>query len=327
MPNIRLTLAYDGAAYCGWQVQPAARTVQGELQAAIEALTGERVNLLSAGRTDSGVHALGQVANFITAATIPAEKWRPALQGKLPRDIAILDSREVPAEFHATYSAVSKRYRYVIRLGVVDDPFVGQYAWRIGGDLDVGAMQAAARALLGTHDFRCFETEWPNKATSVRTIHDVGLASVARWPAWSPVQLLPLPCGARAGVRGETASTGGATGSASANPGATGSASTNLGAGSAGAHSELPAATFERGQSPWHPESFAEFLCFEIEANGFLYNMVRAIVGTLVNVGRGKWPVDSMARIIAARDRSAAGETAPAHGLYLVRVRYPGDDT
>jgi tRNA pseudouridine38-40 synthase len=285
MPNIRLTLAYDGTAFCGWQVQPDARTVQGVLQSAIESLTGERVNLLSAGRTDSGVHALGQVANFVTGSTIPAEKWRAALQGKLPADVVILDSREVPAEFHATYSAVRKRYRYLIRQSLIDDPFVGRYVWRIGGELDVDAMNAAARLLLGKHDFRCFETEWPNKATSVRTIQHAEWSQVERWPGWSTSGAL------------------GATGLASANQ-------------------ESPVLSNQHGQSPWHPPQ-PEFLSFEIEADGFLYNMVRAIVGTLVNVGRGKWPVDCVSEIIAGQDRSTAGETAPAHGLYLVRVNYP----
>ena len=228
MPNIRLTLAYDGTAFCGWQVQPDARTVHGVLLDAIESLTGERVNLLSAGRTDSGVHALGQVANFATGSTIPAEKWRAALQGKLPADVAILDSREVADDFHATYSAVSKRYRYLIRQSQVDDPFMGRYAWRIGGELDVDAMNAAARQLLGTHDFRCFETEWPNKATSVRTIQHAAWSRLERWPGWASGDV-------------------------------------------------------ERAAG-LNPAAHAEFLCFEIEADGFLYNMVRAIVGTLVNV-------------------------------------------
>ena len=265
MHNIRLTLAYDGAAFCGWQVQPNGRTVQAELQAAILALTGEQVSVLSAGRTDSGVHALGQVANFVTESTIPAEKWRPALQAKLPPDVAVLDSREVPQEFHATYSAVSKRYRYIIRLSRIEDPFVGRYAWRIGGPLDAAAMNDAAQRLLGQHDFRCFESEWPNKATSVRTILDAGFTPLDRWSGWSPCEL-------------------------------------------------------SIAKADHH-----EFLCFEIEADGFLYNMVRAIVGTLVKVGLGKWPPDCIPQIIAGQDRSAAGETAPAHGLYLVHVRYPGD--
>lgn len=273
MPNIRLTLAYDGTAFCGWQVQPNARTVQAELQSGIKALTGEDANILSAGRTDSGVHALGQVANFATGSTIPAEKWRAALQARLPPDLVVLDSRAVAPDFHATYSAVSKRYRYVIRRSPVEDPFVGRYAWRINGELDAAAMDTAARHLLGTHDFRCFESEWPNKATSVRTIRDVGFTSVARWPVWRPLELSQK----------------------------------------AAARSDQPADE--------------EFLCFEVEADGFLYNMVRAIIGTLVKVGRGKWPPDRVPQIIAGQDRSAAGETAPPHGLYLVRVRYPGDES
>lgn len=271
MPNIRLTLAYDGTAFRGWQRQPDERTVQRELLAAIGKLTGERVNLLSAGRTDAGVHALGQVASFTTASTIPAHKWRAALQGKLPPDIAVLDSRAVDDDFHATYSATSKRYRYVIRNSLLDDPFAGRYAWRIGGPLETSAMRQAAGALLGTHDFRCFETEWPNTASSVRTVFDVQLVRTPRWNVWSPRPL--------------------------------------------GAATADAAAADDRG----------EFLCLEIEADGFLYNMVRAIVGTLVNVGRGRWPVECVERIMAGGERSAAGETAPPHGLYLVRVRYPGD--
>ena len=264
MRNIRLTLAYDGSDFAGWQVQPDARTVQGELERAVAQLTGETVRVLSAGRTDSGVHALGQVASFRTESTIPADKWRPALQGVLPPDIAIRESTEVPLDFHATFSAVSKRYRYLLRTAVVDDPFLRRYAWRLNADLDVRAMAAAAQALHGTHDFRCFETEWPNKATSVRTVLDVDVRRLGRWNAWTPA---PLP-------------------DATASP------------------------------------DTGEFIAFEIEADGFLYNMVRAIVGTLVNVGRGKWPADALARAIESQDRAQAGETAPARALYLVQVQY-----
>ena len=264
MRNIRLTLAYDGGGYAGWQVQPAARTVQGELESAIEQLVGVRPRVLSAGRTDAGVHALGQVASFLTDSTIPGEKWRPALQGRLPPDIVVLDSADAPADFHATYSATSKRYRYVIFQSPVDDPFLRRYAWRLSGPLDVDAMAAAARSLVGTHDFRCFETEWPNKATSVRTVLDTQVRRFDHWSGWN-----------------------------SAPPAAPLSAL-----------DQLP------------------FIAFEIEADGFLYNMVRAIVGTLVNIGRGKWDAGMMAQIIAAGARPRAGETAPPQGLYLVRVSY-----
>jgi tRNA pseudouridine38-40 synthase len=264
MRNIRLTIAYDGGGFSGWQIQPERRTVQAVLETAIRELTGESVRVFSSGRTDAGVHALGQVANFRSRFNIPPEKWRPALQHRLPDDVIILESTAVDDEFHATYSTKQKRYRYVLRLGLVEDPFLRRYAWRINGPLDVAAMRTAAQALLGTHDFRCFETDWPNKATSVRTIFDVQLQALARWPGWDVT-----PVAAASGT-----------------------------------------------------DAAGEFLVFEISGDGFLYNMVRAIVGTLVNVGRGKWPVDSLARIIAGQDRSLAGETAPAHGLYLVSVTY-----
>jgi len=266
MRNIRLTLAYDGSPFAGWQVQPDARTVQGELEAAIQRLTGEDVRVLSAGRTDAGVHALGQVASFQTNSTIPGEKWRPALQGQLPPEIVIRHSEDVPPDFHATFSATSKRYRYVVFNSLIDDPFLRRYTWRLNAPLDVDAMSNAAASLLGTHDFRCFETEWPNKATSVRTVMDVRLQRVAAWSVWSGAPIADAEA----------------------------------------ASADLP------------------YLVFEIEADGFLYNMVRSIVGTLVNIGRGRWPIESMQQIIDAGDRSRAGETAPAQGLYLVCVKYNG---
>jgi tRNA pseudouridine38-40 synthase len=268
MRNIRLTLAYDGSPFAGWQMQPDARTVQGELESAITRLTGEQVRVLSAGRTDAGVHALGQVASFHTSSTIPGDKWRPALQGQLPPEIVVRRSEEVPLDFHATFSATSKRYRYVIFNALIDDPFLRRYAWRLNGALDLAAMSTAASVLLGTHDFRCFETEWPNKATSVRTVLDFRLQRIGQWMAWSGDPIA--------------------------------------------ASDTLPAA----GEAP--------FVIFEIEADGFLYNMVRSIVGTLVNIGRGRWPVDVMQQILESGDRRLAGETAPAHGLYLVRVHYDG---
>jgi tRNA pseudouridine38-40 synthase len=263
MPNIRLTLAYDGGGFAGWQVQPDRRTVQGVVETAVRELTGEDLRVLSAGRTDAGVHALGQVANFQTQSTIPPEKWRPALQARLPEDVVILASDEVAADFHATFSAKLKRYRYIIRESLVEDVLLRRYAWRLNTPLDAAAMLSSAMALLGTHDFRCFETDWPNKATSVRTIHDVVVRRCGEWPGWG-----------RASIAADNAIGG------------------------------------------------DEFIVFEIAGDGFLYNMVRAIVGTLVNVGRGKWPVDVMSRIIAGQDRTLAGETAPAHGLYLVSVHY-----
>jgi tRNA pseudouridine38-40 synthase len=264
--NIRLTLAYDGTRYAGWQIQPDQRSVQSTIEEAILELTGEQVSLLSAGRTDSGVHALGQVANFVTESSIPPEKWRPALQSKLPHDIVIRDADEVPLEFHATWAAKLKRYRYVILESRIDDPFLRPFVWRLNGPLDVAAMQAAADVLVGTHDFRSFESHWPNTDTSVRTIFEARLTRCASWDVWgtSPVS---------------------------------------------------QPATRQEGDG-------REFVVFEIVGDGFLYNMVRAIVGTLVNVGRGSWSVEEFTSAFRALDRGQAGETSPAQGLYLVSVTY-----
>jgi tRNA pseudouridine38-40 synthase len=261
--NIRLTLAYDGSNYAGWQIQPDQPTVQAALEQAIRELTGEKVSVLAAGRTDAGVHALGQIANFLTESAIPAGKWRPALQSKLPPDIVIRESDAVPLDFHATYAAKSKRYRYVIHNSRVDDPFLRRFAWRIGGRLDVDAMNAAAACLVGTHDFRSFESHWPNTATSVRTMTEARFFRTAGWSLWSP----------------------GPAVNAANDPG-------------------------------------ADFIAFEIVGDGFLYNMVRAIVGTLVNVGRGTWTVEEFQSAFAAQNRDQAGDTAPAQGLYLASVAY-----
>jgi len=270
--NIRLTLAYDGTEYCGWQVQSNGPTVQAKLEKAIEKLTGKHSAVYSAGRTDSGVHALGQVANFHTKATIPAENFRPALQSCLRNDIVILDSREVAAEFHATFWAKKKRYRYVIDNTPVSLPFLSRYSWQLRRRLDDRAMQEAASTLLGTHDFRSFETEWPNKATSVRTVMELEVTRRPLWQLWLPGSIPPPVEGVRS-------------------------------------------------MGTIDPRD-ASLICVEITADGFLYNMVRSIVGTLVNVGRGKWTAADVAAILAAQKRSNAGSTAPACGLFLVDVDY-----
>lgn len=261
MRNIRLTLAYDGTNYVGWQVQPNGPTVQAELERAIRKLTGETVRVLSAGRTDSGVHARGQVANFHTGCSIPVDGFRPALENFLPDDVAVRRADEVPADFHATYWALRKRYRYVVLNRRERVPHLRNYALRYTQPLDVDAMQAAANELLGAHDFRCFESEFGRRASSVRTVEE---ASFRRWEGW-PVWDVHRPP-AEAGV--------------------------------------------------------GDFVTFDIVADGFLYNMVRAIVGTLLHVGRGRWTPADVRRILEARDRAQAGETAAACGLYLMHVDY-----
>ena len=269
--NMMLTLAYDGTAYRGWQVQPNGVTVQACVESAVLKLTGEKRRVFCAGRTDTGVHALAQVANFHTSSRIPVEKLRRGLQTFLPADIVIVSATEVTTSFHATYSAIRKRYRYVIFDGDVCPPFLRNYVQPSRLRLNADLMAVAAQFLLGTHDFRCFETKYPNKETSVRTVMDVSLRRLAVWDPWT----------AR--------------------------------------HDWLPPES--RGHD--HPDQ--QFIVFEIMADGFLYNMVRAIIGTLTEIGRGRNAPEFMAEVIASMDRARAGMTAPPNGLYLVQVVYPDE--
>lgn len=267
--NIMLTVSYQGTRYCGWQIQPDAPTVQDCVERALFKLTGTQTRVLCASRTDSGVHALGQVACFQTESTIAAAQFRRGLQRFLPPDIAIVMSQEVSPDFHATFSAIRKRYRYLIFDGAVLPPFLQHQVYRHRSELDVEAMQGALPHLLGTHDFRCFETNYPNKATSVRTIMEATMQRVPHWSIWGTD------------------------------------------------HNWLPSDARPH-QAPHSP-----LICFEIMADGFLYNMVRAIVGTLVQVGRGQKPPHHIADVITSMDRSNAGTTAPPDGLFLVQVVYP----
>jgi tRNA pseudouridine38-40 synthase len=244
MRNIQLTLAYDGTDFHGWQRQPALRTVQEVLEAALEQLTGTPTSATAASRTDAGVHAIGQSAHFLTASNHPAETFVRALNALLPADVRVQGARDRPQAFHATLDARSKRYRYVIDNGLFASPFQLRYSWHVRRPLDVAAMEAAAAALLGRHDFRSFETDWPNRTSSVRTITDL---RVARSDA---------------------------------------------------------------------------FVTIEVEADGFLYNMVRSITGTLMWVGTGKRPAGWVAEVLKAESRVEAGPTAPPQGLFLVAVRY-----
>ena len=268
--NIRLKIAYDGTNFCGWQVQKNGPSIQAAIERAIFKLTKEKSALFSAGRTDSGVHAIGQVANFHTHCGIPAENYRPALQAFLPYEIVILESCEAAPDFHATFKATHKQYRYLIDNSPVPLPFLRGYTYSMRRELDAAAMHEAAQLLIGKHDFRSFETDWPNKVTSVRTIHEI---TITRQPLW------------------------------------------RLFAGTGTARNLPNIASHEQS-------SGGEIICMEITADGFLYNMVRSIMGTLINVGRHKWQKEEIARILTAQNRSVAGSTAPACGLYLVEVWY-----
>lgn len=249
MRTLRLTLAYDGTAYAGWQVQAGKPTVQEVFEAALAKVTGEKIRVVASGRTDAGAHALGQVVSFATSSRLPADVIQRALNAVLPPDIGVVEAVEAPEQFHALRDALRKRYRYVIHDGPGRDVFQRCYAWHCYRRLDVEAMDRAAQCLRGTHDFRSFQTSGAERRTSVRTIHEIWVR------------------------RG------------------------------AGADRDL--------------------VVTEVEANGFLYNMVRAIVGTLVEVGRGARDEGWVGEVLAAADRRVAGPTAPPHGLFLLRVYYP----
>jgi tRNA pseudouridine38-40 synthase len=245
MRNLKLTIRYDGADFFGWQTQPNRRTVQETLEQAIASITQEeRLRVNCSGRTDSGVHAVGQVANVFTASKLPCETLLKAINAKLPPDVCVREVVDVPQSFDANKDAVRKLYRYVIQDGRIHDPFMRKYAWFVRQPLDVPAMSRASRCLVGRHDFRSFETEWPNRLTSVRTITHLAV------------------------------------------------------------------------------NRFGEFIWIDVEADGFLYNMVRAITGTLVQVGRGHWPESQVEEVLNAMDRRLAGPTAPPEGLFLMRATY-----
>lgn len=272
--NIMLTLSYDGTRYSGWQIQPRVTTVQECMEKAVEKLTGIRSPVLCAGRTDAGVHAIGQVANFRTTSRIPVDQIRRGLQSFLPFDIVIVRAQEVSDAFHATYSSISKIYRYVMFDGTVCPPFVRPYVNCVRNELDVKSMQKATEYLLGRHDFRCFETRYPNKATSVRTIQR---ATIQRHSAWLPWQ----------------------TGH------------------------DWHSHDSHVSQRRQNETKSSPFIVFEVQADGFLYNMVRAIAGTLLRIGVGQRPPEDMRWVIESMDRKTAGMTAPAEGLFLVEVFYP----
>jgi tRNA pseudouridine38-40 synthase len=244
MRNFKLTISYDGTEFNGWQTQPGYRTVQDVLEQAIAAVTGARPHANASGRTDAGVHAVGQVVNFYTDTRLAPETLLRAVNAHLPADVVVREAAEASQSFDANKDAVRKLYRYVIRDAPVPDPFLRKYAAWSNHRLDAAAMARAARVLVGRHDFHSFETDWPNRMSSVRTI-------------------------------------------------------THLAVNRAG-----------------------DYIWIDVEADGFLYNMVRAIAGTLINVGRGFWPESKVAEILAAEDRKEAGPTAPACGLFLMRVTY-----
>lgn len=245
---LKLTIAYDGTHYAGWQIQPGQPTVQDTLERTLHKITGEEIRTVASGRTDSGVHALGQVVSLRTTSRLATHVLRRALNAELPEDIAALSVEEAPEGFHALRDAIKKRYRYFIHDGPVREIFRRRYTWRWHIRLDEAAMHRAAQALLGRHDFCSFQSAGAERASTVRTISDICV------------------------MRGR--------------------------------------------------EGREDEISIDVEADGFLYNMVRAIVGTLCEVGRGSQSEDWPRQVVLAADRKQAGPTAPPQGLFLVNVDY-----
>lgn len=237
-----MIIEYDGADFYGWQVQPGMRTVQGVIEEKLKALLQRSVTLIAAGRTDSGVHALGQVANFHTDSPLDAKSIAKGLNSLLPNDVAVLEAVEVDGKFHARFDAKARRYRY--RIARRRRAIGRQYAWTVGYPLDLSKIRKASELLLGRHDFASFSVFNPELKGFGCTITELN----------------------------------------------------------------------------WREGS--DELILDIEADRFLHAMVRTIVGTMVDVGRGKLPVDGVQKILEAKDRKLAGPTAPAKGLCLVEVKY-----
>ena len=246
--TFKLGIAYDGTNYQGWQVQAEGSTIQGELEYALREVTSEEIRVTASGRTDAGVHALGQVASFDSDTTHDTETLWRALNAKLPKPIRVLSVEEAEPGFHAIRDAVSKRYRYFIQDGGVQDPFLSVWSWYTPNKLDDWEMQDAANELVGEHDFATYQSSGSPRSSTVRTILDFKIER-------------------------------------------------------------------QMGQ-------LCEPIVIEVAANGFLYNMVRNLVGTLVEVGQGKQKVGWPKEILAAKDRKIAGPTAPPQGLFLVSVNY-----
>lgn len=244
MRNIKLILEYDGTNYCGWQRQLNGVSVEETLEKVIRNLFGEDIRILGASRTDSGVHALGQVVSFSIENKIPVYKIPGAINVRLPKDIVVIEAEEVDEDFHPIYSAKRKKYVYKIINRRVKPALMRNYYWHVGYKLDIENMKKACAYILGEHDFSAFKSNGGSTLNSIRTVYSLDIVKED------------------------------------------------------------------------------DYITVSIEGNGFLYNMVRIIVGTLIEVGRGRINPDDIKDIIESKNRQKAGITAKPYGLYLEKVYY-----
>lgn len=242
--NIKLKIAYDGTNYCGWQTQLNRPTIQETVEQAISTVMKQKIDLIGSGRTDSGVHALGQIANFKADTKIPEEKIKIALNANLPLDIRIIESQDVDMEFHSRFDAHNKTYMYQIYNDKVWDPFYSRYSCFVPVELNFDKMQRAVGSLIGTHDFKGFMAAGSQVKTTVRTIYSAKLIKEDK--------LIKL----------------------------------------------------------------------YVNGNGFLYNMVRIIAGTLIDIGKNIKSADCIEQAIINQDRELLGQTAEPQGLFLMNVSY-----
>ena len=267
MRNIRLHIAYDGTDFHGWQRQPDLPTIQGCIEAVVEKITTERVNLCGSGRTDAGVHASNQVANFKTASNIPCTNLVTALNNLLPSTVRVKSADEMAESFHARYGARSKTYRYRILQASIVSPFVARFVYHHPYPLDRKLMAAAARLFEGEHDFTSFAASQ-------------GLEDGPALINSQPREVEDNPADLDANTRHRTP--------------------------------DAPSSirTIFSSRLLWRPRT--SILIYEVRGSGFLHHMVRSIVGTLLEVGRGKITPGDIIQILNARDRTCAGPTAPA---------------
>lgn len=300
MRRIKLTVAYDGTNYCGFQLQPSLPTIEGELNRALSELTHEEVNVIGASRTDSGVHAYGNVAVFDTQSSIPADRFPLAIASFLPPDIRVTEGTEVPSDWHPRKCDCIKTYEYVFDCGRIEDPKQRLYASFSTRIPDVRLMQEAAAYLVGEHDFTSFANPssqvLKEGGSAVRTIYSIDVYSNV---VNAPYALHNKKSEAH-GLNQEYNDT----------------SLTTLGVNKS---NDISAAGYTLDSL--HPPHNMT-VTIRITGNGFLYNMVRIIAGTLMNVGTGLWTAERVAKALEEQDRTKAGPTAEARGLTLMSIRY-----